>query len=333
MDKSGFMLADATIRCKLASGVLKWLGHYDTSLAYAKRKAFTMAPREKHRYRTVCGGKTFLWGDRTYIMGVVNLTPDSFSGDGLGDDVDAAVYRALRMESEGADIIDVGGESTRRYDNQAGAVAIDAEEELQRIIPVIERLSRELTVPISVDTYKAEVARRSLEHGASMVNNIWGVRADPDMLRVVAEYRVPVVLMHNQTDHQYGDLIPEIIEALREAVEKALEAGIPRDNIIIDPGIGFGKVAEQSLEIERRLAEFQCIGVPMLVGPSRKSHIGMVLGGVPPEERLDGTAAAVALCIAGGADMVRVHDVKEMARVARMSDAILRGWKPGGGEP
>ena len=277
---------------------------------------------------TLCGGSTFRWGVRTYVMGVVNVTPDSFSGDGLGDDVDAAVELALRMESEGADIVDVGGESTRRYDNLPDAIPVSTEEELGRVIPVIERLSRALTIPISVDTYKADVARRCLQSGAHMVNDVWGVRADPDMLRVVAEYHAPVVLMHNQMSHRYSDLIPDIIEGLSVAVDRAQRSGIERQNIIVDPGIGFGKVADQSLDIERRLAEFKVIGLPLLVGPSRKSHIGLVLGGIPSEERLEGTAAAVALCIAGGADMVRVHDVKEMIRVARMSDAIVRGWRP-----
>ena len=261
-------------------------------------------------------------------MGAVNVTPDSFSGDGLGYDVDAAVNLALRMESEGADIIDVGGESTRRYDNQPDAVPVSVEEELRRVIPVIQPLSQVLTIPISVDTYKAEVARHCLESGARMVNNVWGVRADTDVLKVVAEHDVPMVLMHNQVGSQYRDLISDIVEALGSAVEMALESGIPREKIIVDPGIGFGKMAEQSLEIERRLAEFKVLGLPVLVGPSRKSHIGMVLGDLPPEERLEGTAAAVAICIAGGADVIRVHDVKEMTRVARMSDAILRGWRP-----
>ena len=277
---------------------------------------------------TVCGGRRFVWGERTYLMGVLNVTPDSFSGDGVFDDVVAAVDRALRMESEGADIIDVGGESTRRYDDRPGALPISVEAELQRIVPVIERLSTVLGIPISVDTYKAEVARRALDAGASLVNDVWGIEANPDLLRVVADHGVPVVLMHNRTGHEYGDLVPEIIEGLRRAVDKALEYGVARENIIVDPGIGFGKVAEQSLEIERKLPEFKDLGQPVLVGPSRKSHIGIILGGVPVEERLEGTAAAVALCIAGGADMVRVHDVKEMVRVARVSDAILRGWSP-----
>ena len=277
---------------------------------------------------TTCGGRRFVWGERTYVMGVVNVTPDSFSGDGLGYDVDGAVELALRMESEGADIIDIGGESTRRYDNRPSAVPVSVEEELRRVLPVIERMSRSLAIPISVDTYKAEVARRCLESGAGLVNDVWGTRADPDMMEVAAEQGAPIVLMHNQIGSQYADLIPDMIEALREAVDHALASGIPQENIIIDPGIGFGKVADQSLEIERRLAEFKVIGQPILVGPSRKSHIGLVLGGLPPEERLEGTAATVALCIAGGADIIRVHDVKEMVRVSRVSDAILRGWRP-----
>ena len=279
---------------------------------------------------TRCGSNTLLWGTRTYVMGIVNATPDSFSRDGLGYDVDAAVDLALRMESEGADVIDVGGESTRRYDNRPGAVPVSTEEELNRVVPVVERLRDVLTIPVSVDTYKAEVARRCLASGAGMVNDVWGTSPDPALLQVVEEYGVPLVLMHNQVGHEYCELIPDIIEALREAVDEAVREGIPRGNIIIDPGIGFGKVAEQSLQVEGRMNDFKALGLPILVGPSRKSHIGLVLGGLPPEERVEGTAAAVALCIAGGADMVRVHDVKEMVRVARMSDAILRGWRPQG---
>ena len=289
-----------------------------------------MAAAQQGQHATTCRGKTFLWGERTYLMGAVNVTPDSFSGDGLGYDVDAAVNRALLMESEGADIIDVGGESTRRYDNRPGAVQVSAEEELRRVVPVVERLSGRLSIPISIDTYKAEVARRCLDAGAAMVNNIWGIDPGRDMLRVVSEYAVPYVLMHNRVGHEYGDLIPDITESLKVAVDDALESGITPENIIIDPGIGFGKIADQSLEIEGRIAEFKALGFPVLVGPSRKSHIGLVLGGLPPEDRLEGTAAAVALCIAGGADMVRVHDVKAMARVAQVSDAIVRGWRPSG---
>lgn len=292
---------------------------------------FVFVPgRERHPNPTQCGNKTFVWGERTYVMGVVNVTPDSFSDDGVGYDVNAAVELALRMESEGADIVDVGGESTRRYDNRPGAVPVDAEEELRRVLPVVKRLSEALSIPVSVDTYKAEVARRCLDAGARMLNDVWGVAADPAMLSVASEYGVPIVLMHNQVGHEYADLVPDIIAGLRQAMERAREAGIPEENVIVDPGIGFGKVADQSIEIERRLAELKVLGRPILVGPSRKSHIGLALGGLPADERLEGTAAAVSLCVAGGADIVRVHDVKEMVRVARMADAIVRGWRPDG---
>ena len=276
----------------------------------------------------VCGGRTFLWGERTYVMGVVNATPDSFSGDGVGYDVEAAQDLALYMEAQGADIIDVGGESTRRYDNQPGATPVGAEEELRRVLPVLERLVQVLSVPICVDTYRPTVARVCLQAGASMVNNVWGTRADREMLEVVAGAGVPVVLMHNQEGHSYGDLVPDILFALGEAVGRALEAGVKRENVIIDPGLGFGKVADQSLEVEGRLSELGELGLPVLAGPSRKSHLGMVLDGAPPEDRLEATAAAVALCISGGADIVRVHDVREMVRVARVADAICRGWRP-----
>ena len=285
---------------------------------------------ERQVLLTHIGGVPFYWGTRTYVMGVVNVTPNSFSGDGVGDDVDAAVALGLRMEREGADVVDVGAESTRRYNDRAGAVPVSVDEELDRLMPVVQRLSAELSVPVSVDTYKPEVARRCLEAGAHMVNDVWGVRADTTMLDVVGEFGVPVVLMHNRDGNVYSDLLSEVAGSLRAATDRALASGIPRDNVIVDPGIGFGKVADQSLEIEGRLGELRALGQPLLVGPSRKSHLGLVLGGLPPQERLEGTAAAVSLCIAGGADIVRVHDVKEMVRVVRVSDAIVRGWRPDG---
>ena len=289
-----------------------------------------MRTTERRVTLTHIGGRPFHWGVRTYVMGVVNVTPDSFSGDGVGGDVDAAVSLALCMEQEGADLVDVGAESTRRYDNRPGAVPVSVEEELARVMPVVERLARELTVPVSVDTYKPEVARRCLEAGAHMVNDVWGINGDPEMLKVLAEYHVPTVLMHNRRDNVYQDLVSEVLRSLGNAMERALGAGVARENIIVDPGIGFGKMADQSLEMEARLDELRVLGQPVLVGPSRKSHIGLVLGGLPPDQRLEGTAAAVSLCIAGGADVVRVHDVKEMVRVARVSDAIIRGWRPDG---
>lgn len=287
-----------------------------------------MTANDVHLQPMVCRGRTFAWGERTYIMGVVNATPDSFSGDGLDADVGAMSELALEMEAAGADIIDVGGESTRRYNDRPGAVAVNLQEELQRVAPVVERLAREVKVPVSIDTYKPEVAERCLALGASMINNIWGITSDPDMLRVSASHDAPYVLMHNRVGHSYSDMVPEIVEELGRSVEKAVQAGARRENIIVDPGIGFGKMADQCLELEARIGDFRSLGLPILVGPSRKSHLGLVLGEAPPDDRLEGTAAAVALCIAGGADIVRVHDVPQMVRVAQVTDAIVRGWRP-----
>ena len=287
-----------------------------------------MAFKAPGRGEMVIGGRLFEWGSRTYVMGVVNVTPDSFSGDGTGADVDAAARQALRFEEWGADIIDVGGESTRPASVYAGAVPVSLDEELSRVIPVIESLVPALRLPISVDTCKAAVAREAVAAGASMINDVWAMRRDPEMAGVAAKAEVPVVLMHNQESTDYADPVPDVIEALRQLMESAVRAGIARDKMVLDPGMGFGKTAEQNLEILRRLDEFDALGRPLLVGMSRKSTIGYVLD-LPVDQRLEGTAATVALSIAGGADMVRVHDVKEMVRVARMSDAVVRGWSQG----
>ena len=274
------------------------------------------------------GGKEFRWGERTYVVGVINVTPDSFSGDGLRRDVGAAVEQSLRFQEDGADIIDVGGESTRPPGRVYGdgADVVSVEEELARVIPVIRRLSRVLTIPISIDTYKSEVARKAVSEGARMVNDVWGLQADTAMASTVAELDVPVVLMHNQRGTHYKDLIPDIMGGLRARVGVAMKAGVSGEKVIIDPGIGFGKDAQQNLEILRRLDEFRGLGYPLMVGSSRKSTIGLVLG-FQPDQRVEGTAATVALAVAKGVDIVRVHDVKEMARVVRMADAIVRGWK------
>ncbi len=271
---------------------------------------------------TVAGGEPLVWGRRTYVMGIVNLTPDSFSGDGLGGDPGAAVALAQRMEADGADIIDVGAESTR-----PGSQPISAEAEINRLLPSLSAICNAVSIPVSVDTYKAQVARRAIDAGAAMVNDVWGLLADGAMAKVVADASVPVILMHNQREPQYDDLVPDVISGLQRIATIAQSAGIPRNNIILDPGIGFGKTADHNLELIRRLPELQTLGFPLLLGVSRKSTIGRVLG-VPPEERLEGTAAAVAMSIAGGADVVRVHDVREMVRVARMTDAIVREWRP-----
>ncbi len=258
-------------------------------------------------------------------MGVLNVTPDSFSGDGVGTDVDRARRQALAFEEQGADIVDVGGESTRPPSLYAGSEPVTEAEELARVIPVIEALAPVLSIPISIDTYKARVAARALKAGAAMVNDVWGFRGDAEMAAVVAEARAPVVLMHNQGHTRYSDLVPEVIAGLKRLAEDAVAAGVDEGQIVLDPGIGFGKTVSQNLEIMRRLDEFRVLGRPLLIGMSRKSTIGYVLD-LPADDRVEGTAATVALAIAGGADIVRVHDVKEMARVARMSDAIVRGW-------
>ena len=272
---------------------------------------------------TRCGDRLLAWGERTYIMGIINMTPDSFSGDGLGVDLEAALARARRFEAEGADIIDVGGESTR-----PGHKPISPEEELRRVIPVIERLAGEVRVPISVDTYKAPVAERAVNAGARMINDVWGLKQDPKVAEVAAKAGVPLVLMHNQEGTAYQDLLPDIIASLQHSIDVALRAGVLRENIIVDPGIGFGKTAEHNLEVLRRLRELRALGRPILLGTSRKSTIGLVLD-LPAKARLEGTGATVAIGIANGADMVRVHDVGAMVRVARMSDAIVRGWHRG----
>ena len=258
-------------------------------------------------------------------MGVLNVTPDSFSGDGLGSDINTAVEQALRFQAEGADIVDIGGESTRPPSIYSDVSPISADEEMCRVIPAIESLSSLIDIPISVDTYKAEVAHAALQAGAAMINDVWGFRRDPKMAQIAAAADVPVVLMHNQKHTRYVNVVHDVIAGLQEMMDTAVRSGVRRENVILDPGMGFGKTAEHNLEILRRLPEFRALGAPLLVGMSRKSTIGYVLD-LPVEERLEGTAATVALSVAFGADIVRVHDVKEMVRVARMSDAVVRGW-------
>jgi dihydropteroate synthase len=266
---------------------------------------------------------------KTGIMGVLNVTPDSFSDGGLFFNIQTAVEHALRMQDEGADIIDIGGESTR-----PGAERVDEKEEMKRIIPVIEKLASQLEIPISVDTYKSKVAGAALSAGASMVNDISGLRFDPGMPSVVAKFGVPVVIMHikgtpdnMQSNPVYTALIPEIMDYLREGIEIARKAGIPEDMIIIDPGIGFGKTVEHNLQIIKHLSEFSGFEKPILLGPSRKSFIGKLLNDIPSDQRLEGTAAAVATGILNGANIVRVHEVRAMARVARVADGIKRGFQ------
>jgi dihydropteroate synthase len=279
----------------------------------------------------------FDWGARTYVMGILNVTPDSFSGDGLiqGENwVARAIEQGLTQVAEGAHILDVGGESTR-----PGATSIPIEEEIRRVVPVIEGLAGRTDLPISIDTSKAEVARAALEAGASIINDVWSFRLDPELAALAAERDCPVILMHNRSRPQdarfeerlggryvgarYDDLLEDVARELKELADAAIAAGVDRQQIVLDPGIGFGKTVEQNLTLIQRFDRFALLGFPLLCGPSRKSFIGYTLD-LPPEERVEGTAAAVAIAIARGADIVRVHDVKPMARVARMCDAILR---------
>jgi dihydropteroate synthase len=284
------------------------------------------------------GNHIFNWGSRTYVMGILNVTPDSFSGDGIiakGDTIQAAVEQAKDFLANGADVLDVGGESTR-----PGSQPVNAEEEMERVIPVIEAIGKEFPDSlISIDTYKAKVAETAFRAGAHMLNDVWALRADPELGSVAAAFRVPVILMHNRSNpasvevrqqlgnayigSTYEDLMEDVKRELLVNVELAVKAGIEETRIILDPGIGFGKTREHNLELINRLNEIRALGYPVLLGPSRKSFIGFTLD-LPADQRVEGTAATVAVGITRGADIIRVHDVKEMARVAKMTDAIVR---------
>jgi len=263
---------------------------------------------------------------KTYTMGILNVTPDSFADGGLYFDESAAIKRAHQIVEEGADIIDIGGESTR-----PGSEPITIEEELRRTIPVIEAIANKIKVPISIDTYKSEVAKRALDAGASLVNDISGLRFDPKVAEVASEYKVPIVIMHikgtpkdMQENPVYEALIPEVMDYLRVGITIATRAGISKDKIIIDPGIGFGKTSDHNLEIINNLREFTLLEKPILIGTSRKAFIGKILGDATVTERLEGTAAAVAISIMNGANIIRVHDIKEMVSVVKVADAVKR---------
>jgi dihydropteroate synthase len=277
-------------------------------------------------YKIDCRGKLLDLGSRTHIMGILNVTPDSFSDGGLYADPARALEYAREMVSQGADIIDIGGESTR-----PGAAPLTEAEELRRVVPIIERLSTEIAAPISVDTYKSSVAKKALDAGASIVNDISGLRFSPDMAQVVADSAAAVVIMHikgtprdMQVNPVYGDVIGEIMEYLDESAAIALKAGVGRNRIMIDPGIGFGKTLEHNLAILDRLDEFRALGFPIVLGTSRKRFIGTVLDIAEPRDRVEGSAATVALGIQRGARIVRVHDVGHMTKVARMTDAVVK---------
>ena len=283
-----------------------------------------------------CGRATLTFGERTLIVGILNVTPDSFFDGGRYAEADAAARQVADMVEEGADLIDVGGESTRPAGPYgAGAGPVSEEEETRRVVPVVERISRDCPVPISVDTTKSGVARRALDAGADLINDISALRFDPGMAPLIAARGAPVVVMHMkgtprmmQQNPTYEDVIGEVRAFLRERIAFAAQSGISPDRILIDPGLGFGKRLRDNLEIIARLREFRSLSTPLLVGPSRKAFVGVTTSPIPPipvEDRLEGTLAAVTLCIANGADAVRVHDVKAAARARRLADAVVRG--------
>jgi dihydropteroate synthase len=264
----------------------------------------------------------FEWGSRTFVMGIINYTPDSFSGDGVGGRPASAVGLAMQMASKGADIIDIGAMSSRPGHQE---IAVDAE--VARLMEVLPDIVAAIKVPVSIDTYRYAVAEVAVHNGARIINDIWGLKREPRLAQLAAATGCMLVLMHNQEGTEYDEVVADVIDSLRQSMVIAEAAGVPRDDLIVDPGIGFGKTAEQNLEVLRRLDELSVLGRPILLGTSRKSTIGKVLG-LPAEDRIEGTAATVALGIARGADIVRVHDVEAMVRVARMADAVVRGtWK------
>ncbi|REK68414.1 MAG: dihydropteroate synthase [Cohnella sp.] len=276
-----------------------------------------MKPTIYVRKYTFNDGLTLELGQRTLVMGILNVTPDSFSDGGRYLNVEDAVARARLMVEEGADLIDIGGESTR-----PGHVPVSAEEEQARILPVIRALAGSIGVPISVDTYKADTARRALEAGAHILNDIWGLKGDPKMAAVAAEFGCPVIVTHNRGDTDYADFVPDVLDDLRQSIDLAREAGVKDDRIWLDPGIGFAKSYEQNLELMGRLDELTALGYPVLLGTSRKTFIRNTLG-LPADDVVEGTGATTALGIAQGCQIVRVHDVKANKRIAQMTDAIV----------
>jgi dihydropteroate synthase len=263
------------------------------------------------------GGRRFEWGSRTYVMGIVNATPDSFSGDGLGEDRRRAVAQGLRMVSEGADFLDVGGESTR-----PGHVPVTSTEEISRTETVVRELAKDSGVPVSIDTYKLDVAEAAVAAGATILNDVWGLTRSPAIADLAAKHGCALVVMHNQDGTDYAeDIMIAIKRFLRHAADAALAAGVPHERVLVDPGIGFGKTADQNWVVMRRLEELKELGLPILIGTSRKSFIGKLLD-LPVTERLEGTAATVTASVLRGADVVRVHDVEAMARVVRVADRM-----------
>jgi dihydropteroate synthase len=311
---------------ELKRAVSPAMRHDDTSGSLLKRIDSLLDNYLRSDYKIDCGGKSLDLGSRTHIMGILNVTPDSFSDGGLYADTGKALAHAREMAAAGADIIDIGGESTR-----PGAQPLSEDEELRRIVPIIERLAAELSIPISVDTYKSNVAKKALGAGASIVNDISGLRFSPDMAQLAADHGAAVIIMHikgtprdMQQNPVYADVVGEVRSYLEEGIGIAVKAGVDREKILIDPGIGFGKTLSHNLTILKRLDELRGLGRPIVLGTSRKKFIGSILDIPVPEQRVDGTSATVTLGIERGASIVRVHDVARMGQVARMTDAILK---------
>ncbi|KHE72901.1 dihydropteroate synthase, partial [Halobacillus sp. BBL2006] len=261
--------------------------------------------------------KTYDLSSRTFVMGILNITPDSFSDGGKYNDIDAAVAQAVAMESNGADVIDIGGESTR-----PGHVPVSESEEIERVIPVIRELKEKLDIPISIDTYKAEVAKQAIEAGASIINDVWGAKEEPGIAEVAAATDVPIVLMHNRKDKRYSSLIDDMKQDLKDSIAIAKKAGVKDEHIILDPGVGFAKTPQDNLIVMRNLHQFHDLGYPLLLGTSRKSFIGQVLD-LPKDERMEGTGATVCYGVSQGVQIVRVHDVKPIVRMTKMMDAMM----------
>ncbi|WP_172801937.1 dihydropteroate synthase [Brevibacillus brevis] len=318
-DKKYVLLLASHKKMDLALDYMKTQTEELRALAAEVREVLAMPAKLRARRELNCGQYVLPLGERTLVMGILNVTPDSFSDGGRYVDVEAALAQARAMVEAGADLIDIGGESTR-----PGSEAVDEATELDRVLPVIRMLSQELSVPLSIDTYKAAVAERAIMEGAHIINDVWGAKRDPRMADVAARLDVPIILMHNREDTDYHDFFPNYIKDLRESVQIALQAGVKQERIILDPGIGFVRTVEQNLETMRRLDDLVGLGYPVLLATSRKRMIGHVLD-LPVDERVEGTAATVALGAAKGCHMVRVHDVKEMKRVTKMMDAMLKG--------
>ena len=267
------------------------------------------------------GKKEFKLGKRTYIMGILNVTPDSFSDGGKFDNIDKAIEHAQQLIADGADIIDIGGESTR-----PNCAELSEEEEIKRVVPVIELLSKKFDIPISIDTYKSKVAEIAIKSGANLINDVWGFKRDRNMAKVAAKYNVPCCLMHNRENTVYNNLMEDIVSDLKESIEIAIEAGVKSENIILDPGIGFAKNYEENLRTMNELKKITAMGYSVLLGTSRKSMIGNALN-LPVDQRVEGTVATTVIGIMKGCDFVRVHDVFENKRAAMMTDAIIRGGR------